>query len=90
VQDHCAYEPGPELGGQVATNQYDVAFMPWLAAKARVLTSRAPISPGCAVVSGHGMPGLYAIAVKGRLPQEVVEKLENNGIPYRPRDGHVA
>ncbi len=31
--------------------------------------------------------GLYAIRVTGRLPDEVVEDMEDRGLVYRPRDG---
>lgn len=31
--------------------------------------------------------GLYAVRVVGRLPDDVVDDLEANGIQYIPRDG---
>ncbi|TPX72128.1 hypothetical protein SpCBS45565_g00675 [Spizellomyces sp. 'palustris'] len=33
--------------------------------------------------------GMYAIRITGRLPEEVQELLNDNGIKYRPRDGSV-
>lgn len=33
------------------------------------------------------LPGLYATAVYGRLPDEIVDTLESSGVTYRPRDG---
>jgi len=30
--------------------------------------------------------GLYAIRVRGRVPEDVEHELENRGIRYRPRD----
>jgi transcription elongation factor SPT4 len=30
--------------------------------------------------------GLYAITVKGRIPDDVEQELESQGIKYRPRD----
>lgn len=30
--------------------------------------------------------GLYAITVKGRIPEDVEQELEVQGIKYRPRD----
>jgi len=30
--------------------------------------------------------GMYAVRVKGRIPEEVEADLENRGIKYRPRD----
>ncbi|ODV63293.1 transcription elongation factor SPT4 [Ascoidea rubescens DSM 1968] len=35
------------------------------------------------------VPGLYAVKVNGRLPPDVVSRLEDNGFHYRPRDGSV-
>ncbi|ODV92956.1 hypothetical protein CANCADRAFT_49373 [Tortispora caseinolytica NRRL Y-17796] len=32
-------------------------------------------------------PGLYAVKVNGRLPEDIIEELESKGITYRPRDG---
>lgn len=32
-------------------------------------------------------PGIYAIRVNGRLPDDILNTLDNSGIPYRPRDG---
>lgn len=31
--------------------------------------------------------GMYAVRVKGRIPEDVEAELENRGIKYRPRDG---
>jgi len=30
--------------------------------------------------------GMYAVRVKGRIPEDVEAELENRGIKYRPRD----
>ena len=30
--------------------------------------------------------GVYAITVKGRIPEDVEQELESQGIKYRPRD----
>ena len=30
--------------------------------------------------------GMYAVRVKGRVPEDVETELENRGIKYRPRD----
>ena len=30
--------------------------------------------------------GVYAVRVKGRIPEDVEAELENRGIKYRPRD----
>ncbi len=30
--------------------------------------------------------GIYAVQVKGRVPEDVEAELENRGIKYRPRD----
>lgn len=30
--------------------------------------------------------GMYAVRVKGRIPEDVETELENRGIKYRPRD----
>lgn len=34
------------------------------------------------------VPGIYAIRVNGRLPDEIVNILEDKGITYRSRDGN--
>ncbi|ODQ64887.1 transcription initiation Spt4 [Nadsonia fulvescens var. elongata DSM 6958] len=34
-------------------------------------------------------PGIYAVKVNGRLPEDVVEDLGRKGVVYRPRDGSV-
>ncbi|KAI9297591.1 transcription initiation Spt4 [Neoconidiobolus thromboides FSU 785] len=34
-------------------------------------------------------PGLYALQVFGRIPDDVEDELESRGIPYIPRDGSV-
>lgn len=31
--------------------------------------------------------GMYAVRVKGRIPEDVEAELESRGIKYRPRDG---
>lgn len=31
--------------------------------------------------------GMYAARVQGRLPDDIVDELEAQGIEYRPRDG---
>lgn len=31
--------------------------------------------------------GMYAVRVKGRIPEDVEAELENRNIKYRPRDG---
>ncbi|KAJ1915409.1 transcription elongation factor spt4 [Mycoemilia scoparia] len=33
------------------------------------------------------VPGIYASYVSGRLPPDIVDRLERNGIIYHPRDG---
>ncbi|KAJ3356321.1 hypothetical protein AMAG_02581 [Allomyces macrogynus ATCC 38327] len=33
------------------------------------------------------VPGLYAIRVSGRIPEDIEATLEQRGIRYRPRDG---
>ncbi len=30
--------------------------------------------------------GMYAVRVKGRIPEDVEAELDNRGIKYRPRD----
>lgn len=35
------------------------------------------------------VPGLYAVKVSGKLPDDVREDLYQQGIDYRPRDGSV-
>ncbi|KAK9450701.1 Spt4/RpoE2 zinc finger-domain-containing protein [Limtongia smithiae] len=35
------------------------------------------------------LPGLYAVRVNGRLPEEIVQSLGAQGVKYRPRDGSV-
>ncbi|KAI9179588.1 transcription elongation factor spt4 [Blastocladiella emersonii ATCC 22665] len=37
-------------------------------------------------VDSH-VPGLYALKVNGRLPEEIEDELERRGMRYRPRDG---
>lgn len=32
-------------------------------------------------------PGLYAVKVNGKLPQDIVDDLKSKGVVYRPRDG---
>ncbi|KAK9464322.1 Spt4/RpoE2 zinc finger-domain-containing protein [Lipomyces arxii] len=32
-------------------------------------------------------PGTYAVKVNGRLPDEIVRSLDEQGVRYRPRDG---
>jgi len=32
------------------------------------------------------VPGMYAVRVKGRIPEDVETELESRGIKYRPRD----
>ena len=32
-------------------------------------------------------PGLYAVKVNGRLPEDIARDLEAKGVVYRPRDG---
>jgi len=32
------------------------------------------------------VPGMYAVRVKGRIPEDVETELENRGIKYRARD----
>ncbi|KAJ8096816.1 Spt4/RpoE2 zinc finger-domain-containing protein [Lipomyces tetrasporus] len=34
-------------------------------------------------------PGTYAVKVNGRLPEEIVQSLDAQGVRYRPRDGSV-
>ncbi|KAK9381464.1 Spt4/RpoE2 zinc finger-domain-containing protein [Kockiozyma suomiensis] len=34
-------------------------------------------------------PGMYAIKVSGRLPEEIISSLDAQGVKYRPRDGSV-
>ncbi|KAK9459931.1 Spt4/RpoE2 zinc finger-domain-containing protein [Lipomyces oligophaga] len=34
-------------------------------------------------------PGLYAVQVKGRLPDEIIQSLRSQSVYYRPRDGSV-
>ena len=54
-----------------------------------------PVSPFCVVgfadVRCDGgldkyVRGVYAITVKGRIPEDVEQELESQGIKYRPRD----
>lgn len=33
--------------------------------------------------------GLYAVKVKGRLPEDIIGDLASKGVVYRPRDGSV-
>ncbi|KAJ3137024.1 hypothetical protein HK100_000989 [Physocladia obscura] len=33
--------------------------------------------------------GLYAMRVSGRLPEDIIGRLEDQGFAYRPRDGSV-
>ncbi|KAF2672438.1 transcription elongation factor spt4 [Microthyrium microscopicum] len=33
------------------------------------------------------VPGMYAVQVIGKLPQDVLERMEDNGMRYVPRDG---
>ncbi|KAF2722150.1 putative transcriptional elongation protein Spt4 [Polychaeton citri CBS 116435] len=35
----------------------------------------------------HYVKGVYAVKVEGQLPEDVIATMENNGIPYVPRDG---
>ncbi|GMG56272.1 unnamed protein product [Ambrosiozyma monospora] len=37
----------------------------------------------------HFVPGLYAVRVVGKLPDEIRVDLAQQGIDYRPRDGTV-
>lgn len=34
-------------------------------------------------------PGMYAIKVSGALPDDIIDKLGQMGIDYRPRDGYL-
>ena len=42
---------------------------------------------GRAAPAGTLVPGVYAVTVQGRLPQDIVSDLEEKQIVYRPRDG---
>lgn len=35
------------------------------------------------------VPGLYAVRIVGKLPDDVRAELESQGVAYRPRDGSV-
>lgn len=35
------------------------------------------------------VPGLYAVRIAGKLPDDVRQELESQGVYYRPRDGSV-
>ena len=37
---------------------------------------------------GANVPGVYAVGVTNRLPEDIIEELRDAGIAYRPRDGH--
>ena len=37
-------------------------------------------------LSAKYVRGMYAVRVKGRIPEDVEAELENRGIKYRPRD----
>jgi Spt4/RpoE2 zinc finger protein len=52
-----------------------------------VLPSSLPLACGCwYVVVDKYVRGVYAITVKGRIPEDVEQELEVQGIKYRPRD----
>ncbi|KAG6830953.1 hypothetical protein H0H92_013664 [Tricholoma furcatifolium] len=36
--------------------------------------------------TGKYVKGMYAVRVKGRVPEDVEHELESRGIKYRPRD----
>lgn len=37
-------------------------------------------------LTANSVHGIYAIYVKGRIPEDVEVELESRGIKYRPRD----
>jgi transcription elongation factor SPT4 len=38
----------------------------------------------------HALPGVYAVSVQGRLPEDIQASLANKGIAYRPRDNYTS
>lgn len=54
---------------------------------------KAPFPTSCVSVDGYpdrqaagNVRGMYAVRVKGRVPEDVEAELESRGIKYRPRD----
>ena len=41
----------------------------------------------CSILAAKYVPGMYAVRVSGRIPEDVEMELERRGIKYRPRDG---
>ena len=61
----------------------------WLVGREHV---RAPVSPiirhtSDSIVAAKYVKGMYAVRVKGRVPEDVEAELESRNIRYRPRDG---
>ena len=61
----------------------------WLVGREHV---RAHVSPiirqiSDSIVAAKYVKGMYAVRVKGRVPEDVEAELESRNIRYRPRDG---
>lgn len=61
----------------------------WVARWQRTCTSGASLGPVRSALIFHPakyVRGMYAVRVKGRVPEDVEAELESRGIKYRPRD----
>lgn len=70
---HRSRRSGDELGRKMAADMYDL------------LTLIIVFSANFFRVAKY-VRGMYAIRVRGRIPEDVEHELENRGIRYRPRD----
>ena len=51
-----------------------------------IITAAIAVFKSNFFVSAKYVRGMYAVRVKGRIPEDVEAELENRGIKYRPRD----
>jgi transcription elongation factor SPT4 len=60
----------------------------WVARWQRICEFRSCLIPGryLTLSPAKYVPGMYAVRVKGRIPEDVETELESRGIKYRPRD----
>ena len=61
----------------------------WVARWQRTCTysSCLRVHPADSCNAAKYVRGMYAVRVKGRIPEDVETELENRNIKYRPRDG---